>query len=163
MSALVSLDIGLTVGGIITKSKPLFPNYSTVGNVLALIEANIHEDYLKKWVDLKQLAVQNPTRVVITNSMVSLKGPVAIITSFVVVKIALGAIAGLTTAIAFYKMADKVKDYFKAKNPTLDTSNYEKYAFRLMVIVSLAAAALALAYSEVVLPTQPGIYFLGSY
>lgn len=162
MGALVSLDIGLTVGGIVTKTRPLFPQYSTVGNILAFIEANIHEDYLKKWVDLSGLVAQHPHRVVITNSMVRLKGPVAIITSLVVVKVALAAIVGLATGVAFYKIADKAVNHLKAKNRKIDTVKYGKVIFLSATIVSVTAATLAFAYSSVILPIQPGVYFLGS-
>lgn len=157
------MSMGLTVTGLFVKEKPLLSLYSSMGNVIALLSAHIDQFYLKDWVDLAKLQAEYPGRVSVTNSMVSLKGPVAIIKSILIVKVALAAISGVATAFVLNKIVKKTIKCLVAKGKIVNETKCKQIAFRSVITISCIAAAAVFAFSSAILPVEPGVYFFGNY
>lgn len=116
--------MGLTVSGTVTMSGGFL---SSLGNVVAFIQANIDQSLLSNF-DVAVLMKQYPNDISKAGSMVSFKGPVAIINSPTPFKagiaglaaLVVGAIAFALVEGAFYLInQSRLKEMMKAYDPTV--------------------------------------------
>ena len=153
--------MGLTVSG----SVYLGSSSLTLGNVVAFSKAEIYKKLFDGFVDLTALQKTFPSRVEMSDSMVSFVGPVAIVTSPTLLKAAFIALSGIAAAaLAYYLTKPSAPSSEKPqKKPVMLPLTPEKKSSRLPYIAGLicgaAAAYFANSYATSRFPTQPGVYF----
>lgn len=102
--------MGMTIAGYVDIGPPIIANGFSLGNVIAFFRANIHKSFFNDWVNLTHLQERFPTRIDLTGSMVSFKGPVAIIGSPIIFKVALIGITSLHRVVVKKHHMDHIQD-----------------------------------------------------
>lgn len=155
--------MGLTIGGIVEIGRPLFPHAFSLGNIVALVRANIDKSLLDSWIDVLQLQEKFPTRIHLDGSMVSLKGPVVILKSITTLKVALTALIGVGTSFLLYKLSMKTIECLAHRRimgcADLDQERIKKISLAVAAVGFFAATIVTYCASNS-LPIEPGIYFL---
>lgn len=153
--------MGLTVSGVVEIGRPLFTGSFTLGNVVAFVRANIDRSLLDNWLNLAELQTKFPTRIHINGSMVSFKGPVAIIRYVTAFKVACTALAGVASAfLAYYSskgllalLANRKISVFA----NLDSKKIEKITMGIAIGAGIIVAGLL--YTVAMPNLKPGVYF----
>ncbi|MBA3958218.1 MAG: hypothetical protein H0X51_07495 [Parachlamydiaceae bacterium] len=143
--------MGLVVSGVVN----IGPNYVTLGNVFAFVEANISKSLLS-WVDLAALQAKYPAKVFVSNSMVSLKGPVAILKSVAHARVALAVLTALVSTLIVYQLSKLV---LKCAC-TLDPKTSQKISLAVALTAGAILAGSVYFATGSLMPLEPGVYFL---
>jgi len=147
--------MGFVVSGTVEMGRPLVPSLSSLGNVVAFVQANIDSSLLE-WLDLSVLQDKYPELIRVAGSMVSFKGPVAIIQYPTALRVMCSILAGAAGAALAYAGCAAVMGVL---------SNYAPNQIRGVSIGVAVAAATGLSgifYASVLGSVEAGVYFFSA-
>lgn len=154
--------MGMTISGTMTYGKPLVASLATMPSVaIAFSQAVIDKTYLT-WLDVNKLLIAFPEHVKLVDDTVTFQGPVAIISSLSHTQrrygvCMLGLAFGVITYISIKAMRQKRINHMVSYN-----ANQSKRAKTIYsAAIALLSAGFGFYLAGRILPTQPGIYFLG--
>lgn len=148
----------------VTYGKPLVDSLAKLPAVVtALSEAVIDKAYLT-WLDVNELMAAFPERVKMLGDNVIFQGPVAIISSVnstqrLFAQCMLSLACGALTYLFFWATAPKKINHLTSSSASI--TNKTKRYIKIGRIFSLVSAGIGFYLAGRLLPTQPGVYFLG--